>query len=81
MSIESKSQELKDLVSTYDTQWFLGDLSSLMQNIGTGRANDQLGSLSSPMRQLYFLVGLLVTSDPSNGNGCPIYTREMGSDG
>ena len=68
MSIESKSQKLKDLVSTYDTQWFLGDLSGLMQNIATGRANDQLGKLSSPMRQLYFLGGLLVTSDHSNGN-------------
>lgn len=75
MSIESKSQELKDLVSTYDTQWLLGDLSGLMQNIGTGRANDQLGNLSSPMRQLYFLGGLLVTSDPSNGHDVQ-YTPE-----
>lgn len=66
MSLESKSQELKDIVATYNTQWFLGDLSGLMQNIATGRANDQLGKLSSPMRQLYFLGGLLVTSDSSN---------------
>lgn len=67
MSIESKSQELKALVSTYDTQWFLGDLSGLLGNIATGRANDQLGKLSSPLRQLYFLGGLLITSDPSPG--------------
>ena len=67
MSLESKSQELKDLIATYNTQWFLGDLSGLMQNIATGRANDQLGQLSSPMRQLYFLGGLLVTSDSSKG--------------
>ncbi|MCR9066069.1 MAG: hypothetical protein NXI00_19015 [Cytophagales bacterium] len=38
-----------------------------MQNIATGRAQDQLGHLSSPMRQLYFLGGLLVSSDDSNG--------------
>jgi len=67
MSLESKSQELKALVSTYDTQWFLGDLSGLMKNIAAGRAQDQLGKLSSPMRQLYFLGGLLVSSDDSNG--------------
>lgn len=67
MSLEAKSQKLKDLVSTYDTQWFLGDLSGLMKNIASGRAQDQLGKLSSPMRQLYFLGGLLVTSDDTNG--------------
>ena len=63
MSLESKSKELKDLVSTYDTQWFLGDLSGLMKNIAEGRAKDQLGKLSSPLRQLYFLGGLLVSSE------------------
>jgi len=68
MSLEIKSQELKDLVSTYDTQWFLGDLSGLIKNIGTGRADDQLGKLSSPLRQLYFLGGLIISSDPTNGN-------------
>lgn len=67
MSLESKSQELKDLVSTYDTQWFLGDISGLMKSIANGTAQDQLGQLSSPMRQLYFLVGLLISSDDSNG--------------
>ena len=67
MSLESKSQELKDIVATYNTQWFLGDLSGLMQNIATGRANDQLGKLSSPMRQLYFLGGLLVLIHGTSG--------------
>ncbi len=67
MSLQAKSQELKEIISTYDTQWFLGDLSGLMQNIASGRAQDQLGSLSSPQRQLYFLGGLLVTSSPTNG--------------
>lgn len=67
MSLEAKSQELKDLVSSYDTQWFIGDLSGLMKNIAEGRAQDQLGKLSSPLRQLYFLGGLLVSSDSANG--------------
>ncbi len=68
MSLEDKSQELKDLVSTYDTQWFLGDLSGLIKSIANKHAEDQLGQLSSPMRQLYFLGGLLVSSDDSDGS-------------
>lgn len=67
MSLESKSQELKVLLSTYDTQWFLGHLSDLMKNIAGGRAKDQLGKLSSPLRQLYFLGGLLISSDSDKG--------------
>jgi hypothetical protein len=67
MSLENKSQALKDLVATYDTQWLLGDLSFLM-HAGRERAKDQLGQLSSPMRQLYYVAGLNVTSDPKNGN-------------
>lgn len=68
MSLEDKSQELKDLVSTYDTQWLLGDLSFLMTLIGKGKAQDQLGRLTSPLRQLYFLGGLLVTSDSEDAS-------------
>lgn len=34
---------------------------------GKERANDQLGKLSSPMRQLYYLAGLNISSDPTNG--------------
>ncbi len=67
MSLEAKSKELKDFVSVYDTQWFLGDLSGLMKNIANDRASDQLGKLSSPLRQLFYLGGLLVSSEPSNG--------------
>lgn len=29
MSLEAKYQELKDHVSSYDIQWFLGDLSDV----------------------------------------------------
>ena len=66
MSLESKSQALKDLVSTYDTQWLLGDLSFLMKT-GRDRAKDQLGNLSSPLRQLYYIAGLNISSDPATG--------------
>lgn len=64
MSLEAKSQELKELVSVYDTGWFLGNLCQLMSCIANNAANDQLGKLSSPLRQLYFLGGLFITTDP-----------------
>ncbi len=65
--LEKLSIELKKCVSVYNTQWFLGNLSGLMQAITNNHAQDQLGKLSSPMRQLYFLGGLLMSSNPSNG--------------
>lgn len=65
MDLEIKSKALKELVSTYNTEWFLGDISFLMKNIG--RAQDQLGKLSSPLRQLYYLAGLNISSNPENG--------------
>jgi hypothetical protein len=67
MSLESKSQELKEIISTYNADWLLGDLSSLI-HAGRERAGDQLGTLSSPLRQLYYLAGLNITSDPVNGH-------------
>ena len=67
MSLETISKELKDLIATFDTEWLLGDLSSLI-HAGKEKANDQLGNLSSPMRQLYYLGGLNMSSDPENGN-------------
>lgn len=75
MSLEDRSNELKDLVSTYDTLWFLGHLSELMPEIGTGRADDELGGLSSPLRQLYFLGGLLITSDSGKASDV-MFTHE-----
>lgn len=66
MSLEAKSQELKNLIGTYNTEWLLGDLSAVM-HAGKERARDQLESLSSPMRQLYYLAGLNVSTDPANG--------------
>ena len=67
MSLETKSQALKDIIATYNSDWLLGDLSSLI-HAGKKRANDQLGKLSSPLRQLYYLAGLNISSDPSNGH-------------
>jgi hypothetical protein len=67
MSLEAKSEELKEIISTYNTEWFLGDLSKLIGNITNGAGREQLGNLSSPLRQLYFLAGLLISSDDSNG--------------
>lgn len=66
MDLEIKSKALKAVIATYKTDWLLGDLSFLMHN-GKERANDELGELSSPLRQLYYLAGLNVSSDPSLG--------------
>lgn len=68
MSLDAKSQELKQLMSTFDTQWLLGDLSMLI-HVGRDKAGDQLGQLSSPQRQLYYLAGLNVTSNPKEPLG------------
>jgi hypothetical protein len=67
MSLEAKSQALKDIVAKYDTQYFLGNLSGLCMHIAKGTARDQLGKLSSPLRQLYFMAGLMMSSNPSKG--------------
>lgn len=66
MSLKEKSEQIKGLIASYDAKWLLGDLSFLMHS-GKERALDQLGNLSSPMRQLYYLAGLNVSSD--NGKG------------
>lgn len=74
MSIESKSSQLKELVSQFDSLWFVGDLFALVA-AGPERAPDQLGQLSSPMRQLYYLAGLNLTS-PLTGKGKTSYSEE-----
>ena len=68
MGLDTKSQELKTIVSKYDTQWFLGYLSFAMENITSGIATSLIEKLSSPMRQLYFLGGLLISSNSTNEN-------------
>lgn len=66
MSLKEKSEQLKNLVSSYDAKWFLGDMSSLIHS-GRDRAFDELGQLSSPMRQLYYLAGLNISTNSKNG--------------
>lgn len=66
MGLKEKSQELKTIVSSYDAKWWLGDLAFVMHS-GKDRAQDQLENLSSPMRQLYYLAGLNISTDDSTG--------------
>lgn len=66
MGLTEKSLQLKELVSIYDSKWFLGDLSDVIHS-GKGRANDMLGELSSPMRQLYYLAGLNISTSKDKG--------------
>lgn len=64
--LETISKELKALLAKYNTESALGHLSFLMTCITNGSAQDELGRLVSPMRQIYYLAGLLVTQE---GNG------------
>lgn len=65
--LESKSNELKQFMAKYKTQSMLGHLSFLMTCISNGAAGQSLSELTSPMRQLYYLAGLLLSVEP-NGN-------------
>jgi len=67
MSLEAKSNELKQFVSIYESSWFLGHLSELIKNIASGRAEEELKGLSSPLRQIYYLAGLNLTTAPDTG--------------
>ena len=66
MSLKQKSEQLKNLVASYDAKWFLGDMAFLIHS-GRERALDELGQLSSPMRQLYYLAGLNISTDSEKG--------------
>lgn len=66
MGLTEKSLQLKELVSIYESKWFLGDLSDVIHS-GKQRANDMLGNLSSPMRQLYYLAGLNISTNKEKG--------------
>lgn len=61
--LETLSKELKTFLRKYDTQSVLGHLSFLMTCITNGAAQHELGSLASPMRQLYYLAGLMMTDE------------------
>lgn len=64
--LERISKELKSFLARYKTQSALGHLSFMMTCIANGAAQEELGKLASPMRQLYYVAGLLVAQN-SNG--------------
>ena len=66
MSLEVKSIELKEIVGTFETKWFLGHISGLIMNIVSGLADTEIKNLSSPLKQLYYLGGLLLSSNEDN---------------
>jgi hypothetical protein len=66
-TIEAKSLQLKELVAQYDTQLFFADIMGMMKTIPNFNFADKsadLYGLSSPMRQLFYLAGLNITSAP-----------------
>ncbi len=67
-SLEDLSKELKIILKRYNTQSVLGYLSYIMTCITNGVAQKVIGRLTSPMRQLYYLAGLLVTQESDSTN-------------
>ena len=61
--LEIISKELKEFLAKYDTASTLGHLSFMMTHITDGIAKEELKGLSSPMRQLYYLAGLMMTQE------------------
>ena len=66
--IDTISKELKTFLKKFDTQSILGHLSFLMTCITNGAAQNELGKLASPMRQLYYLAGLMMTDEADGTN-------------
>lgn len=66
--LETISKQLKTFLGRYKTQEVLGHLSFLMTCISNGSAQDELGRMVSPMRQLYYLAGLMMTQEPDGTN-------------
>ena len=66
--IEAISKELKTYLKKFDTQSVLGHLSFLMTCITNGAAQNELSKLASPMRQLYYLAGLMMTDEADGTN-------------
>lgn len=61
--LEIISKELKTFLAKYDTASALGHLSFMIAHIADGMAKDELKDLASPMRQLYYLGGLMMTHE------------------
>lgn len=66
--LETISKKLKQFLGKYNTQSALGHLSFLMTCITNGTAQKELDRLVSPMRQLYYLAGLMVTQESDGTN-------------
>lgn len=66
--LENLCNELKSFLSKYNMQWALGHLSFLLTCISNEAAQDELGKLISPMRQLYYLAGLIITQKDNGTN-------------
>lgn len=72
--LERLSIELKQFLVKFDKRLVLGLFTQLLETSSLGTANDEIEKLSSPMRQLYYLAGLLMTSAQ---NGSVVnYTEE-----
>lgn len=63
IDLDAKSKQLKQIVGKYDTKYFLGEISSMMNFIRSDKPNRMLSGLSSPQRQLYYLAALNITSE------------------
>lgn len=66
MSLEIKFNELRALFAIYNSDWLLAI--SLLLCMRVKKNHDMLGKLSSPMRQLYYLTGLNISSNPVNAS-------------
>lgn len=67
-NLELISKKLKTFLKKYNTQCALGHLSFFMTCITNGAAQNELGRLASPMRQLYYLAGLMLTQESDGTN-------------
>lgn len=62
--LEQIALELKEFLRQYDEARMLGDLTQMFSMIANGMARDQLEKLSSPQRQMYYIAGLLLSTEP-----------------
>lgn len=74
--LETISKELKALLAKYNTQCALGHLSFFMTCITNGAAQNELRRLVSPMRQLYYLAGLMLTQENDGTNEIQFSEKE-----
>ena len=63
-----KHKYFTNLIQPTGTQSVLGHLSFLMTCITNGAAQNELSKLASPMRQLYYLAGLMMTDEDDGTN-------------